>query len=394
MSESAVEIRTTQTQYLSHDGKTLVHAVIWYPAGADVAPDSVDVAVADTASADVDFAPAGDAPAGADAAAAPTDAAPAAAAAGAVPIPAADAAPASAAPAPAAAPSIPQAPRGVVQLVHGMSEYIERYDDFARFLVANGFIVCANDHIGHGQSVLDKSDWGNLPLDGGAETLVEDVHSLRTYLTHDLGVSAPYFLFGHSMGSFVTRAYLARHAAGLSGAVLCGTGFVPAATAKAGLTLARAMGKLRGGKAKSKLLNQMADGAYSKAIPNARTPFDWLNTDPAAVDAYIADDACGFLFTIGGYATLMSLLVEVNTPSCPEKWPKDLPVFFIAGGQDPVGSNGEGVRTVARMTIDAGIRDVNIKIYEQMRHEILNEPAHAEVYNDVLMWLDQKLDRA
>ena len=277
--------------------------------------------------------------------------------------------------------------RGIVQVVHGMSEHVVRYAHFAKFLVESGFVVCANDHVGHGESVSDAQDLGHMPARDGAEVLVRDVHALRGIMQARFGSEVPYVMFGHSMGSFITRKYISEHGEGLAAAVLCGTGQQAAALSMAGNALANALARLRGERYKSGLLHSMADGAYSKAVKNPRTDFDWLSTDPAQVDAYINDSKCGQMFTVGGYATLTALTGEVVRAESASKVPKVLPLLFIAGGEDPVGDCGRGVRKAAEEYRNAGVQSVETKIYAGMRHEILNEPGRARVMADVEAWL-------
>lgn len=281
-----------------------------------------------------------------------------------------------------------QEPTGVVQLVHGMAEYIMRYDSFARFLSERGYVVCGHDHVGHGESVASRDDWGHLPVKGGKEILVGDVGRVRNAMCERVDTTLPYFLFGHSMGSFVVRSYIASCGAGLAGAIICGTGHIPPATSKAGNLTARAIAKTRGERYVSKLLGDLSVGGYAKAIENARTPLDWLSENEENVNAYIADDACGFPFTAGGNATLTALTAEVCTPDCCKRVPKDLPLLYIAGEGDPVGNMGEGVRTAARMAREAGIVDVTCTIYDHMRHEILNEKDGERVMNDIATWME------
>ncbi len=281
-------------------------------------------------------------------------------------------------------------PVAVVQLVHGMSEHISRYDDFARFLAGKGFLVCGHDHLGHGESVDSPADWGNLPVDG-KQVLVEDVESMRSRADSLVRPGTPHFIFGHSMGSFVTRVYIAHRATGLAGAVICGTGHVAPAASAAGNALARMVSRTRGTGAKSNLLHDMADGAYSKAVKDARTDFDWLSYDEANVDAYIADEACGFMFGAGGYATLTDLTRECCRPEAWKRTPYDLPLLFVSGEEDPVGGNGEGVRATFRMARDAGCVDATLKLYPHMRHEILNETNRSVVYADILAWLEARI---
>lgn len=298
-------------------------------------------------------------------------------------------------------------PRGVVQLVHGMSEYIDRYEEFALFLTSQGFIVCGNDHVGHGRSVVDfeptqeqldafenpasSTEWGHIPVSAGHDVLVNDVITLMDAMKQAYPTSS-YFLFGHSMGSFVARCVIARRGEDLSGAIICGTGNTPAALSKSGNALARMTAMTRGEKHFSKTLHGLADGAYSKAIKDARTDFDWLNTDGASVDKYIADPACGFPFTAGGYVALTGLTGEVANEKKIAGIPDDLPLLYIAGEFDPVGENGEGVEAAAELAREAGVKDVFVKIYPDMRHEILNEPDHMMVFDDILYWMEAKVD--
>lgn len=278
--------------------------------------------------------------------------------------------------------------RGVVQLVHGMAEHIMRYDDFARFLASRGFVVCGHDHVGHGESVSSREQWGCLPTKGGRDVLVGDVGRMRGLIRKRVDSALPHFLFGHSMGSFVVRAYIAECGQGLAGAIICGTGHIAPGMSKGGNAIARVISKVRGEDYVSKLLGNLSVGAYAKAIENPRTPLDWLSYNEENVDAYIADEACGFAFAAGGNATLTALTGEVCSPECCARVPHDLPLLYIAGDADPVGDMGEGVRTAAAMAQEAGSTDVTCTIYEHMRHEILNETEHQRVYDDVLAWME------
>lgn len=278
-------------------------------------------------------------------------------------------------------------PRGVIQIVHGMSEYHDRYDEIARFFCSQGYAFCGHDHIGHGFSVESADDLGVMPRKDSDRILVEDVHGLRQ-LVQERWPEVPYIVFGHSMGSFITRAYLGVHAEGLAGAIICGTGHNPSAVAKAGRTLAKLITATRGNAHKSNLLHGMADGAYGKAVPNARTPLDWLNTDDACVDAYIADPLCGFMFSASAYVALMKLLVTVADPRTAAACPAELPLLFVAGEQDPVGACGEGVRQAAALYAETGHANLQVKLYPGMRHEIHNEPERNQVYSDSLTWIE------
>lgn len=282
-------------------------------------------------------------------------------------------------------------PRGIVQLIHGMSEHIERYDSFARFLAGQGFVVCGHDHIGHGHSVSSPEDLGHMPPQNGADVLVEDVDTLRYIASHAFGTELPYFIFGHSMGSFTLRVYLTRHGDGLAGAILCGTGNKPQVISLAGNMLANVTAKIRGDHAKSKLIHNMADGAFSRALENPDTPFDWISADKENVRTYMEDDLNGFPFTLGGYAALTKLTLLAADLELAKSIPSTLPLLFIAGAKDPVGDNGAGVKTAAALMEEAGLEDVEVILYDDMRHEILNESEAHVVFDDVLAWLEAVL---
>ena len=227
-----------------------------------------------------------------------------------------------------------------------------------------------------------------MPVDAGADILVEDVGSMRSVMGSRFARSVPYFIFGHSMGSFVVRNYLTRYGAGLSGAIICGTGNKPRVVARFGNRVARSLADKKGERYVSPFLHSLADGAYGKAVRNARTSFDWLSYDEANVDAYIADEMCGCPFTVGAYASLFSLVERAARLDLAMGVPKDLPMFYIAGAEDPVGDNGDGVRDAIEVMRAAGVADIKIKLYEGMRHEILNETGRDQVFEDVLEWLE------
>lgn len=280
--------------------------------------------------------------------------------------------------------------KGIVQIAHGMAEHIARYDRFARFLVNSGYTVCGYDQIGHGAS-SDPSRYGKLPAQHGKEFLVRDQHKMRELMReHHAGL--PYFVFGHSLGSYIMRSYIASHGEGLAGCILSGTGHIAPAISRAGHFLANRVCKKQGEDTLSTSLDSMGAGGYNRGIPNPRTDYDWLSYDESNVDRYIADPACGFMFSAGGYAVVTSLTAEVCSKKCFERIPKSLPVLFISGSEDPVGDCGKGVRKAFSMAQNAGLVDVSCKLYDHMRHEILNETERDLVYNDVLNWLDEHVE--
>ena len=290
-----------------------------------------------------------------------------------------------------------QIPRGLVQLVHGMSEHVERYAGFAAFLCEHGFAVCANDHVGHGRTAPGGDDLGHMPLEAGEDVLLADVHTLRRTVLARLASQSgtrpediPYIVFGHSMGSFITRVYLTRHALGIRVAIICGTGQQPRVLTGAGKVLTRLMAAVRGERFRSKLAHRMGAGSFAHAIKDAKTDVDWISTDPEVVAEYQRDPLCGQVFTVGAYHTLACVTADATSSKLAARIPHGLPILFVAGAEDPVGECGAGVHRAAEMYRAAGIEDVREILYPGMRHEILNEPCRGQVHADVLAWLEER----
>jgi len=276
-------------------------------------------------------------------------------------------------------------PVAVLQIVHGMSEYIERYDEFAKYLNSFGIVVVGNDHIGHGKSIESTKDYGYFGEKDGWKIFVSDTEELRKIVKEEYK-DIPYYIMGHSMGSFVTRAWLKMYGKGIDGAVIMGTaGTNP--VLGLGKGLAKIVKTFKGGRHRSKLITMMAFGSYNNHIPNAKTYNDWLTRDQKVVDAYVADKACGFVFSTAGYIDLFSLLQYIQGEQWCKSVPKDLPMLLVAGDDDPVGAYGKGPAEVAEGLQNAGCEDVSLILYEGMRHEILNEFGKETVMNDVKMFI-------
>lgn len=288
------------------------------------------------------------------------------------------------------APADSSAPRALVQIAHGMSEHAGRYLPFIEFLCAHGFAVCANDHVGHGHTADSPDKLGHMPLRHGEDVLIRDVHALRMQAIARLGIAVPYVLFGHSMGSFIARVYLTRYAYGVRAAIICGTGQQPRALTEAGRLYCGLMARICGERHVSKVAHALGAGAFGRSIKDARTDADWISTDPAVVDAYLADPLSGQMFTVGAYGTLAQLAMDAQRAKLAERIPHDLPLLFIAGGDDPVGECGRGVRRAVEQYRAAGVERVEEIVYPGARHEILNEPIAGKVQADILGWLERR----
>ena len=280
-------------------------------------------------------------------------------------------------------------PKGIVQIVHGIAEFVERYDDFANFLTEHGFMVVAEDHMGHGQSISQESPRGYFT--GGWFAAVADTLQLaKDTMTAFPGI--PYILFGHSMGSFMTRTILAKYPdSGISAAVICGTGWQPRLALPALIGIVEGLCKKQGERNPDPALHKMIFGGYNNRIENPRTDFDWLTRDEAIVDDYIAHPLCGFVPACGLLRDMMKGIYYVEQPKNLQNMKKHLPILFIAGQEDPVGPYGKGVEQAHKAFQKAGMVRTSIKLYPDCRHEILNETNRQEVYEDVLAWLKQIL---
>lgn len=282
------------------------------------------------------------------------------------------------------------APRAVVQIVHGIAEHIERYDDFMRFLADNDIVAVGDDHLGHGKSVTEQGDLGFFNEVNGWDYAVMDEERLHDIMAEEYA-GIPYIFFGHSMGSFLTRTLIIKHPEKYDAAIISGTGHQSKALVYAGGLLAEMTVKLKGARADGKQLNDVAFGTYLKHIDNPRTPFDWLTRDEQIVDKYIADPMCGFVCTASLYRDMMGGVKFVTTQKNIDLMDKTKPVYFMSGAEDPVGDYGVGVDRAYKAFCKAGLHDVSMKLYPGGRHEMLNETNREEVYRDILNWINEKI---
>lgn len=279
--------------------------------------------------------------------------------------------------------------KAVVQIIHGIAEYIERYDDFACFLNSFGYVVVAEDHMGHGQSVNGEGAQGYF--NGGWFAAVSDSYSLLKKSKTEYP-DVPYVLFGHSMGSFMARTILCKYPdSGIAAAIICGTGWQPRMILPAGIGISEAVCRKIGEKNPSEKLQNIVFGSYNNKVEHPRTVFDWLSRDSQIVDAYIADPLCGFTASCGLLRDMMCGIRYVEKTEHLKQMQKNLPVLFIAGGDDPVGNYGKGVRQAAAEFRKSGMSDVSEKIYPLCRHEILNEINRKEIYQDIHNWINAKI---
>lgn len=280
-------------------------------------------------------------------------------------------------------------PRAVVQIVHGIAEYAQRYSPFAEFLTAHGFLVVAEDHMGHGGSIGKPEEQGCFR--GGWFSAVADTYRLLQDTKNEYP-DVPYVLFGHSMGSFMVRTILQEYPdSGIDACVICGTGWMPELVLKAGIQACNAVSKVSSAEKHSKFLQKLVFAGYNRRVEHPKTSSDWLNRDAKCVQAYVDDPLCGFIPSAGLLHAMLTGILHIQKGVNLAKMVKTLPVYFIAGGDDPVGDYGNGVRKAAAEFEAAGMQKVDCRIYPLCRHEILNEINRQEVFEDALEWIEKNI---
>lgn len=280
-------------------------------------------------------------------------------------------------------------PVGLLQIAHGMSEHMGRYGEFAAWLADRGFLVFGNDHIGHGESAADPSDFGYFGKEKGWVHLVDDMRLLTRTMT-GYYPKLPCFLMGHSMGSLLARAYLSCYGEDLAGAILMGTsGNNPMAA----LTrpLISVISAAKGDRYRSRLLYGLAFGNYTRQYAGETDKLGWMTQNRDALDQFRKDPKCNFIFTVAGFRDLLDILSYVSRREWALELPRRLPVLLVSGDMDPVGDYARGVRKVHKTLLDAGMRDVSLNLYRDNRHELLNEPGKQEVIEDIHRWLKHRL---
>lgn len=275
--------------------------------------------------------------------------------------------------------------KGVIQIAHGMAEHAARYARFAEKLTANGYVVYANDHRGHGKTAGSIENVGYCGEDG-FNWMVKDMKELTSIIKEEKP-GLPVFLFGHSMGSMLSQMFIALYGNELKGVILSGTTGRQGFILNLGIFMAKRQVIKIGVKKPSETMNKMTFASYNKEFTPTRTAFDWLSRDEREVDKYINDPFCGGVFSAGFFYDFLRGLKEIHKNEMMEKIPKELPIYLTSGSKDPVGKN---CTTIARLIEEykkLGIRDVSYKFYKDGRHEMLNEINRDEVMEDIINWI-------
>ena len=274
---------------------------------------------------------------------------------------------------------------GIVQIIHGMGEHGERYDELSRRMNIEGYLVVATDHRGHGCSVGTIEELGEISLP--FTTLVDDEVEL-TQLLRKRYPKLPLFILGHSMGSFMAQSHMKVTTEKVEGYILSGSCKTPYLKTAMGSRLGRIIEVVRRNK-KSKLMNKLLFAGYNRAIKDRTTAFDWLSRDKTVVAKYIADPYCGFVYTSGFYASFLAFLSKLFHRHDFDDLRRDIPILIMSGDKDPVGFYGRGVRRLAHFYEGMGFQNLRLKLYPGGRHEMINEINKIEVHEDILQFLKE-----
>ena len=276
-------------------------------------------------------------------------------------------------------------PSMVVQIIHGIADYGDRYDDFARYLTDMGCLVVAEDHMGHGRSVGENDLVGYFT--DGWFTAVDDSYRLLKRTRKEFP-GVPYVLFGHSMGSFMAQTILQKYPeCGIDACVLCGSGWQPDVAIATGIRICNAACKRYGETVPNARILKLVFGAYNLRVEHPRTPYDWVCRDQRVVDTLIQDPLCSHAVTVGLMRDMLKGIEFIQSPENMGCMQENLPILLVSGGDDPVGSFGEGIRRIADNFTEAGLLDVTVKLFPLCRHEILNEINKEEVYRFIAKWM-------
>ena len=276
--------------------------------------------------------------------------------------------------------------KGIVQIVHGMVDYVERYEPLAEFLTGEGYIVAGNHHLGHGKSVASADDLGYFGEGPSVDTLLRDIHTVNRYL-RETYPALPLIIFGHSMGSFLTRLYVEKYPHSIKGAVIHGTSG-PVAAVGMGKLLASFLIKTRGPRHRSEMLKKIAFMGYNSRFPASEGGSAWLTRDTDVLKVHDADELSTFTFTVSGYRDLFTMLAACNKKEWFAAYPKSLPTLIVSGEEDPVGNYGKGPAYVYKHLLVKGCDKLSFKLYPGARHELFFETNREEVFADLIKWVE------
>jgi len=279
-------------------------------------------------------------------------------------------------------------PKAILQIAHGVTEYILRYEELARFLTEKGIAVVGNDHLGHGKSISENAEPMYFGPEGSWNWVVDDI---RTYmdLTKNKYPNIPYYLLGFSLGSFVARTFLIKYTEKLDGAIIIGTGQTPSFQIALAKFMANKEAKKVGEEHTSPTIRKLTFETYNRIFAPNRTKFDWLCSSEKSIDEYIKDPMRGGDMSAGLFREMLSGMAFSAKQDNINKIDKQLPILFLSGDKDPVGEKGKGVKRVYNCLKKAGIKNVEMKLYSGLRHDILHEECRQDIFNDILKFINE-----
>ena len=281
--------------------------------------------------------------------------------------------------------------KGVIQIAHGVTEYILRYENFAEFFTQKGFVVVGNDHLGHGQSIAPNGKPMYFGPNGSWNFVVKDIDTCKQ-MTKKKYPNVPYMILGFSLGSFLVRTYLIDYAQEpLDGAIIMGTGYIPNFKIAIAKMMANKEAKKVGEENTSPVIKSLTFETYNKLFKPNRTAFDWLCSNEEALDEYIKDPLRGENYSAGLFREMLTGMQYTAELKNIQKMNKKMPIFLLSGDKDPVGEFGKGVIKTHEIFKKAGIEDLEIKLYPNLRHDILHEKCKDTIYNDIYLWLKKKM---
>lgn len=276
-------------------------------------------------------------------------------------------------------------PKGIIQLAHGMIDYVGRYAGLADYLAENGYIFAGHNHLGHGKSAGKSEDFGFFAEKDGVELVIGDMFTMNRLL-RERYPSLPLVVMGHSMGSFITRLYAVKYPNSMNAVIIHGTGG-PNPLLGIGKALASVIKSIRGPRHRSSLIDSLAFGSYNSKFPKSEGKNAWLTRDVKSVEGRSEDSYTNFKFTVSGFLDLFKMLGLSNSEKWYSEYPKEIPTLIISGDMDPVGNYGKGPDYVYKHLLMAGCERVVIKMYEGARHELFNETNKEEVFSDLVKWI-------
>ena len=281
-------------------------------------------------------------------------------------------------------------PKGIIQLAHGMSEWALRYSTFSEEMVKEGYVIYANDHSGHGNSSKSMETLGYISKKDDFYTMIDDMKTLNDIIKNDYEDSKV-ILLGHSMGSFLSQRYFEMYGQNLDALILSGSNGRPKYYTKLGLLIAKIETLMTGGDKRSKVMDKLSFGGFNKAFKNAKTEVDWLTRDEKEVEKFIEDKFTGFIYPTKFYSSLISGIWDIHKKENLKKINLDIPIYIFSGDKDPVGYFGKGILNLCKVYKNLGVKNITCNLYEDGRHEMLNEINKNEVIKDMINWLKNNL---